>query len=149
MDINIAVIGAGLAIGWAGIGVALGQADLARTSIDILGRNPKLSGTLMVYTILGIALVESAAIYGLVVAFQIISLADTIDAWRAIAAGLSIGLTGFWAGYGQGKLVSHSLESVNRNPRNKTQVMQFMVLFLALIETIAIYGLIISFQLLG
>ncbi len=149
MEMNLAVIWAGLAIGLAGVGVALGQSNLAHTSVDILGRNPKLSSTLMVYTILGIALVESAAIYALVVAFKIMAVADTIDPANAIAAGLAIGLTGMGAGYGQWKLVSHSLESVNRNPRNKGQVMQFMVLFLALIETIAIYGLIIAFQLLG
>jgi len=41
------------------------------------------------------------------------------------------------------------MEALNRNPENKTQVLQFMVLFLALLEVIAIYGLIVSFQLLG
>lgn len=46
-------------------------------------------------------------------------------------------------------LVSHALDSVNRNPENKAQVLQFMVLFVALVETVAIYGLIVAFKLLG
>jgi len=36
-----------------------------------MGKNPELSGFLTILTILGIALVESAAIYGLIIAFQI------------------------------------------------------------------------------
>lgn len=149
MDMNFAVLGAGLALGGAGLWVALGQGNLTRSAIDILGKNPNLSATLMIYTILGVALVESAAIYALVVAFKIIAVAATIDPMNAIAAGIVMGMTGFGAGYGQGMLVSHALESVNRNPENKAQVLQFMVLFVALVETVAIYGLIVAFKLLG
>jgi F0F1-type ATP synthase membrane subunit c/vacuolar-type H+-ATPase subunit K len=36
-----------------------------------------------------------------------------------------------------------------RNPREKSRDLAFMVLFIALIEVLAIYGLIISFQILG
>ncbi|USN58159.1 MAG: ATP synthase F0 subunit C [Candidatus Peribacteria bacterium] len=66
----------------------------------------------------------------------------------AIGAGLAIGLTGFAAGYGEGKFVASSLDAINRNPENKNQVLQFMVLFIALIEVVAIYGLIIALKLL-
>lgn len=74
---------------------------MTRSAIDILGKNPNLSAILMVYTILGVALVESAAIYALVVAFKIIAVAGTIDPMNAIAAGIVMGMTGFGAGYGQ------------------------------------------------
>ncbi|MDR2540828.1 MAG: hypothetical protein LBD11_03440 [Candidatus Peribacteria bacterium] len=37
-----------------------------------LGVNPELQSTLIMMTILGVALVESCAIYGLIVAFQIL-----------------------------------------------------------------------------
>jgi F-type H+-transporting ATPase subunit c len=60
-----------------------------------------------------------------------------------------MGLTAFGAGYGEGKLVTSALYAVNRNPDNKAQVLQFMILFLALVETVAVYGLIISFQILS
>lgn len=39
----MAYIGAGLAIGLAGVGVALGDMYLARKGIDALGKNPNLS----------------------------------------------------------------------------------------------------------
>lgn len=148
MEINLVAIWAGLALGLAGIWVTLGQTAIARASMEILGKNPRISSTLLVYTILGLALVESAAIYALVVAFQIISGGDAI-ASQAIWVGLTIGITGCVAGYGEGKLVATAMEALNRNPENKNQVLQFMILFMALIEVIAIYGLIVCFQLLG
>jgi F0F1-type ATP synthase membrane subunit c/vacuolar-type H+-ATPase subunit K len=38
---------------------------------------------------------------------------------------------------------------MNRNPEMKNQILQFMVLFIALAETSAIYGLVIAFKLLN
>jgi F0F1-type ATP synthase membrane subunit c/vacuolar-type H+-ATPase subunit K len=43
-----------------------------------MGKNPNISGTILVLTILGIALTESAAIYGLIIALQIIGLDPAI-----------------------------------------------------------------------
>lgn len=148
MELSYAAIGAGLAIGLGGVGVGLGQSMVAKTSIEILGMNPRLASTLRIYTLLGIALVETAMIYALVIAFRILW-DDGITSTQAIGAGLAMWLTAFGAGYGEGKMVASSLEAVNRNPDNKSQVLQFMILFLALIETVAVYGLIISFQILS
>ena len=139
---------AGLAIGLAWVWVAIGQWILAQKAMDVIGKNPRLTGTFLVYTILGVALVESAAIYGLVVAFNILWNDMLTDA-QAIWAGLAIGLTALWAGIGEGKLVGGSLEAINRNPENKWKILSFMILFLALIEVIAIYGLIIAFNIMG
>lgn len=141
-------IWAGLAIGLSGLGVAMGQGTLAQKSIEVLGKNPKLASTVLVYTILGIALVESAVIYGLVVAFSILG-KEELEGAAAIGAGLAIGLTAFGAGFGEGKLVAGAMEAVQRNPEIKGKILQFMILFLALVEVVAIYGLIIAFQILG
>jgi F0F1-type ATP synthase membrane subunit c/vacuolar-type H+-ATPase subunit K len=53
-----------------------------------MGKNPDMSGTFLVLTILGIALVESAAIYALIIAMQIVNIdpASGIEASRAIGA---------------------------------------------------------------
>jgi len=147
MDISAISIWAALAVGLAGLGVALGQGSLARTAIEMVGKSPRLSGTMLVYTVLGVALVETAVIYGLVVAFSIIGATGASEA-NLIGAGLVMGLTGFGAGYGEGKLLGSALEAVNRNPDNKNQILQYMVLFAALVETSAIYGLTIAMKLL-
>jgi F-type H+-transporting ATPase subunit c len=66
-----------------------------------------------------------------------------------IAAGCAIGLAGLGAGIGEGMLVSWAMDATLRNPEMKSRIMTFMILFLALVESVAIYGLIIAFQLLG
>jgi len=148
MELGLVHMWAGLAIGLSGLGVAMGQGTLAQKAIEVLGKNPKLANTIMINTILGIALVESAVIYGLVVAFSIFG-KETIDGFSAIAAGLAIGLTAFGAGFGEGKLVAGAMDAIQRNPEIKGKVLGMMILFLALVEVVAIYGLIVAFKILG
>jgi len=52
MDISAMSIGAGLAVGLAGAGVAMGEGRLAGTSIEMMGKSPRMANSLMVYTIL-------------------------------------------------------------------------------------------------
>jgi F-type H+-transporting ATPase subunit c len=97
-------------------------------------------------TILGIALVESAAIYGLIIAL-LITYSDA-DAWQAIASGLAIGLPGLAAGRGEGQVVVNAIKSVLRNPEAEKDIMNSMILFIALVESAAIYGLITALLIL-
>lgn len=144
------ILGAGLAIGLAWLGVGIWEGMVAKKSLDAMWKNPDMSNYFLVLAILGIALVESAAIYGLIIAFQIMGLDPaTVAAWQPIAAGLAIWLTGLWAWIGEGFLVSWAIDATLRNPEMKSKIMTFMILFLALVESVAIYGLIIAFQLLG
>ena len=145
------LLGAGLSIGLAGMGVAIGQGIMARQAMEAMGKNPDMTNYFLILTVLGIALVESAAIYGLIVSFQILGLdPETVtSAWRPIAAGLAIWFGGLGAGIGEGILLAGAMDATVRNPAIKGKIMTYMVLFLALIEAIAIYGLIIALQLLG
>ena len=54
----------------AGLGGALGQGNTAKAALDAIGRNPNAS--VLVPMVLGLALIESLVIYGMVVAFQLI-----------------------------------------------------------------------------
>ena len=99
-------------------------------------------------SILGVALIESSAIYGLVVAFSILW-SETMSWLSAIWAWLAMGITWLSCGLWQWLLGSSALESINRNPENKAKMMAFMVLFMALLEVIAIYGLVIAFKIVG
>jgi len=44
---------------------------LAKRAVEVMGKNPAMSTFYLTVTILGMALVESAVIYGLVLAFSI------------------------------------------------------------------------------
>jgi F0F1-type ATP synthase membrane subunit c/vacuolar-type H+-ATPase subunit K len=45
-------------------------------------------------------------------------------------------------------MVSGALQAMKDNPVSKKKIMTYMILFLALIESAAIYALVISFQIL-
>lgn len=70
---ELGLIGAGLSVGLAGFGVVYGQGELSRVSMEMLGKSPRLRSQLLIFTVLGIALVESGVIYGMIVAYKIIS----------------------------------------------------------------------------
>ena len=62
-------LGAGLAVGLAGLGCGIGQGMTAGNTTAGIARNPGAAGTMFTTFILGMVLIESIAIYGLVIAF--------------------------------------------------------------------------------
>jgi F-type H+-transporting ATPase subunit c len=62
-------LGAGLAIGIAALGGALGQAKTAAAALEGIARNPAAQGKIFTPMIIGLALIESLVIYAFVIAF--------------------------------------------------------------------------------
>jgi F-type H+-transporting ATPase subunit c len=64
-------LGAGLAVGLAGLGCGIGQGLTAGNTTAGIARNPGAAGAMFVNFILGMVLIESIAIYGLVIEFML------------------------------------------------------------------------------
>ncbi|WP_420207843.1 ATP synthase F0 subunit C [Candidatus Electronema sp. JC] len=64
------------------------------------------------------------------------------------SAATAIGLTGFAAALGMGRGVESACSGIARNPEAKGPITTTMIIGMALIESIAIYGLVIAFILL-
>jgi F-type H+-transporting ATPase subunit c len=64
-------IGAGLAVGMAGLGCGIGQGLTAGNTTAGIARNPGAAGAMFTNFILGMVLIESIAIYGLVIAIML------------------------------------------------------------------------------
>jgi len=62
-------LGAGLAIGLAGLGCGIGQGLTAGNTTAGIARNPGAAGAMFTNFILAMVLIESISIYGLVIAF--------------------------------------------------------------------------------
>ncbi len=69
--------------------------------------------------------------------------------WIGLGAGLGIGLAAFGGALGQGRAAGTALDGIARNPGAYDKLFMPMILGLALIESLVIYALIISFLLLG
>ncbi len=147
MELNLHAIWVVFSIWLTWIGASLGQLLLTRMAMDTLGKNPKIGKEILIQTTVWITLIESIVIFWLLVAFKILN-TTWIDYVTAIAAWLSIWLTWFIVWLGEWKLMATSIESLNRNPENKNQVLMFMILFAALLESVVIFGLLVSLSLL-
>ncbi len=66
-----------------------------------------------------------------------------------LAAALTISCCVFAGALAQGKTAATALEGIARNPGAQKQIFTPMILCLALIESLVIYGLIIAFSLTG
>lgn len=67
----------------------------------------------------------------------------------ALGAGIAIGVAAFGGGLGQGRAVASALEGIARNPSASDRIFTPMIIGLALIESLVIYGLVIAFILQG
>ncbi|MDE7170053.1 MAG: ATP synthase F0 subunit C [Mucispirillum sp.] len=65
-----------------------------------------------------------------------------------LGAGLAIGLAGLGAGVGMGSAIRGGLEGISRNPGVASKIFTYLLVGVALIESIAIYGLVVSLILL-
>jgi len=70
---NLWTIGAGITLGLAGLGAALGLGLIGKAWLESLGRNPEGAKAYFVPAILALALTEAVAIYGFVIAFMSLS----------------------------------------------------------------------------
>lgn len=71
------------------------------------------------------------------------------DKWLGLAAALAIGLSALGGALGQGRAAGSALEGIARNPQASGKIFVPMIVGLALIESLVIYGLLIAFQLFG
>ncbi len=68
---GLIAIAAGLAIGLAAAGGALGQGKAVSAGLDSIGRNPAAQGKLFVPMLIGLAFVESLVIIAFVIAINL------------------------------------------------------------------------------
>ncbi len=67
----------------------------------------------------------------------------------ALACGYAIGIAALGGAIAQGIAISKGLEGIARNPEAQPKIFVAMIVGLALIESLVIYALVISFLLYG
>jgi F-type H+-transporting ATPase subunit c len=101
-----------------------------------------------------IKILSSVATFLVILTFSGVAFAQGADAKAqaianqygliALGAGLGIGLAALGCGIGQGRAAAGALEGIARNPGAAAQIRGPMILGLALIESLAIYALLIA-----
>lgn len=130
--------GAGAAIG---IGIATSRAS------EAIARQPDAKKDIRSTMLIGCALAEATAIYGLLVAIMLIFLANGKDTSTIIGAAVAV-FTGMGAGIGIGIGTSRACSGIAQQPEAKKDIRSTMLIGCALAEATAIYGLLISIMLI-
>ena len=153
MEIGIALVFVGAAItavlGFAGSAIGMGFAGQA--AAGVVGEKPNLFGKMLLMQ----ALPGSQGIYGLVGAFLILSFSGVLGATEALSisttvgmpylfAGLPIGIAGLISGIYQGIVAASGISLIAKDESNMGRAIVLSVM----VETWAIFGVLISFILL-
>jgi F0F1-type ATP synthase membrane subunit c/vacuolar-type H+-ATPase subunit K len=145
---GLAGIGAGLAVGIAGLS-SIGQGIAASSGIAVTAQKPEMFGKSVVFS----AICETQAIYGLLVAVLLLVFSGLLSGnytvtaavgLAAIGCGLAIGLAGISA-IGQGIAAAAGISSTAEKP----EMFGKGVVFAAICETQAIYGLLVAILLMS
>ncbi len=151
IGIGLVFAGAAIAAALGFSGSAIGMGHAGQAAAGVLGEKPHLFGKMLLMQ----ALPGSQGIYGLVGAFLILNFAGVLggDAVAAIdvgtglqflMAGIPIGVAGFFSGMFQGIVAAAGVSMIAKDEANMGRAIVLSVM----VETWAIFGVLISFILL-
>jgi ATP synthase F0 subunit c len=145
-------LGAGFAAGLSAIGSGIGSGYPAGLACTGIVRQPEAKGQITLTMLIGSAVTQTPAIFGLVVAMLLlfVGLSDQspLDGWKYLSAGLVAGLSAVGSGIGSGFPAGRACEGISRSPDSKGQVTLLMLVGSAITQTAAIFGLVIAFLLM-
>lgn len=151
--IGLALVFAGAAIAatFGFIGSAVGMGHAGRAAAGVLSEKPQLFGKALLMQ----ALPGSQGIYGLVGAFLILNFSGVLGATAGagidistglqfLMAGIPIGVAGLFSGIYQGLVSASGIVMIAKDESNMGRA----IVISAMVETWAIFGVLISFILL-
>jgi len=148
-----AVLGAGFACGIAAIGPGIGDGMVAGACCESVARQPSSATIATTTMLLGMAVTETTAIYGLLVSF--ILMFKTFPATNALApamallgAGLCMGIGAIGPGIGEGLTAYSAVGQVGKNQHNSAELVRVMLVGQAVSESTGIYSLVIALVLI-
>jgi V/A-type H+-transporting ATPase subunit K len=144
LGLFLAVLGAGLAAGFAGAGSAIGVGIAGRSAAGVVTQEPSMFSKVLILQLLP----GTQGIYGLLIGFIVLSqvgiLGGTIPSLSKgliyFAACMPMAIGGFLSGISQGQCSASSIGLVAKRPDQFGKSM----IFPAMVETYAILALLIS-----
>ncbi len=152
-SIGVALVFAGAAIAavFGFCGSAIGMGNAGKAAAGVLGEKPELFSKMLLMQ----ALPGSQGIYGLVGAFLILNFSgilgattvpdiDMVTGLQFLVAGIPIGIAGLLSGIYQGSVSASGILMIAKDETNMGKA----IVLSAMVETWAIFGVLISFILL-
>ena len=150
---GLQLLAAGICVGIGSIGPSIGLSTFAYAACIAIGENKKMYSKILSLTFVTEAMIETPAIFSLLISLSILqfSISPETDILRGIAflaAAFCMGTSTIAAGMSSGNTGAAACRKIAEIPECAQQVSKINLLALALIDSFAIYGLIISIILL-
>jgi F-type H+-transporting ATPase subunit c len=148
-----ALLGAGLSTGLAAIGSGIGGGMAAGASCEGVARQPETFGPVTTTMLVGQAVSQTPAIFGLVVSFVLMfkSFPESqalSPAMALLGAGISMGFGGVGPGIGNGSTAQEAVRWVARNVEHAGLLTRTMMVGQAVAQSTAIYAMVVSLVLI-
>ncbi len=146
-------VGAGLAMGVGALGPGMGSGITARGAVEGVSRWPAASGQTLRTMLIGQAVGQTPAIFGMLVAFIMLFAMRDIEPGlvgfaKAFGAGVAVGFGGVGPGIGSGLAADSGCSATAANPFQGALILRTLLIGQAVSQSTAIYALIIALALL-
>ncbi len=144
-----AVLGAGLSTGLSAIGAGVGSGMVAQSSCEGVARQPSAATVTTNSMLLGQAITQTTAIYGLLIGFILLfkshAASDAIaPAMALLSAGICMGIGGIGPGIGEGVTAQAAVKWIARSEESIAEITRNMLVGMAVAESTGIYAMVIS-----
>jgi len=148
-----AYLGAGISMGLAAIGSGYGGGLAAGASCEGIARQPKTAANVTTIMLVGQAVSQTPAIFGLLVSFILMfkSFPESTALSASMAllgAGICMGFGGIGPGMGNGMTAEGAVRWVARNVEHAGDLMRIMLVGQAVSQSTAIYAMVVSLVLI-
>ena len=148
-----ALIGAGFSTGLASIGSGLGGGLAAKASAEGIARQPESFGPVTTTMLVGQAVSQTPAIFGLLISFVLMFKAfpestNLAPAMALLGAGICMGFGGIGPGMGNGLTAQSAVKWVARNLDAAGELTRTMLVGQAVSQSTAIYAMVVSLVLI-
>jgi F-type H+-transporting ATPase subunit c len=148
-----ALLGAGLSTGLSAIGAGVGGGLVAQSCCDGISRQPRAAGVLTNSMLLGQAITQTTAIYGLLIGFILLfkhhAASDSIaSAMALLGAGICMGIGAIGPALGEGFTAQGAVKWVARNSEHIGELTRSMLVGMAVAESTGIYSMVVALVLI-
>ncbi len=144
-----AILGAGFAAGLGAVGSGLGGGLVAQASCEGIARQPESAPVVTNVMLLGQAVTQTTAIYGLLISFilmfKTLPASNSLSAAMApLGAGLCMGIGAIGPGIGEGLTAQAAVEWIAKNMKSTAELTRTMLVGQAVAESTGIYSLVVA-----
>lgn len=141
---------AALCLGLGSVGPALGQGIFAKSACSSVGINRDAYKSILTFSLLSQSIIETPIIFSLLTSFLMLTAAIPSDLKVVgfIMTGISMGLCNLMSGVSSGKVSAAACKQIGLNHGNTALISRTSLLAQGLIDTFAIYGLLVGILLI-